>query len=172
MDMDDTGSIFVAFTDAQLITATSSLAAAISEMRKETLDEDITDREAHIIMLLGTRGALTRNGKVLDPMTATRLYKKLQADFGVSDATAENDVRRLKSINILECFTDPTDGRVREVMLTEVGETLYELLAQRAATLILALAELLQNYGAVPVDPLKMSKPYLRDYAAFLRKAD
>ena len=98
---------FVAFTDAQLITATSSVAAAVSELRKQTLDEDITDREAHVVMLLGTRSALARNGVQLEPMTATRFTAHLQAQFAISDTAAENDTKRLKGIGIIECVPEP-----------------------------------------------------------------
>lgn len=157
---------FSAFNPAQIITATSSIAASISELRTQTLDEDITDREAHAIMLIGTRTMLERSGAVkLEPMTATRFVEMLQTNFDVSDTAAENDYKRLKEIGLLECVPSPDDGRVRLVVLTELGENLYQVLGERVACLILALADCLRQFGAVPADPKETIKPFLKNYA-------
>ena len=163
---------FVAFTDAQLITATSSFAAAVSELRKNVSVKHLTDREGHAIMLLGTRATLARNGVPLDPMTATRFVGMLQEEFGISDTAAENDCKRLKDAGIVDGVPSAEDGRVREIVLSDLGERLYRELAERAASLILAAAELLQGYGAVPADPIGRAKPYLRNYALRIRKQD
>ena len=65
----------------------------------------------------------------------------------------------------------PDDGRVREVVLTELGETLYHLLAERVACVILAAAEMLQEFGAVPADAKEQAKMYMRNYALRIRKS-
>lgn len=170
MDLKNNGDGFNAFNDAQRVTATSSFAAAVSELRKDIpLIKHLTDREAHAVMLLGSRGAFSRNDVELEPMTATRFVETLQVQFGVSDTAAENDYRALKEADIITTAELKTDKRVRVIVLSDKGEELYTILAARIANLILAAAELLQTQGAVPVDPVELAKPYLRNYAARIR---
>jgi DNA-binding MarR family transcriptional regulator len=160
---------FVAFNGQQQITATSTFAAAASAIRLEMLNTDISDRQAHIIMLLGSREVLMANGVVLDPMTKTRLLDHIMKQFEVRDTTAEADVKRLQESNIITTETDETDGLVRIVVLTEIGKVLYEQLADRMANLILTLAEWIKRDGPVPTEPRSNIRVFVRDFARRIR---
>lgn len=161
---------FVTFNDAQCVTATSTIARAISQLRKDTLGIRISDRHAHMIMLLGTRQILEANGVELDPMTATRFQTEIETNFCVSDTAAEADVKALREMEIIASEADPDDGRKRIIVLTPNGEKLYRELAERVANLILAAAEILTAAGTIPASPRDEVRPFLKDFSIPIRR--
>ncbi|SEB02075.1 hypothetical protein [Rubrimonas cliftonensis] len=170
--MKDLGSSeFGGFNGRQRITATSTLLTAMSAIRLDTLDTDISDRQAHVVMLLGSRSVMVSGGFKLKTMTATRLNEHIRDSFDVSDTAAEGDLKKLKDMGITTCVSDPNDGRVRIIALTESGEALYELLADRMASLILATAKMLERDGPVPSNPLERIADFVTDFARRVRAA-
>lgn len=155
----------IALTAAQIVTATSSAAAASLELRDVYLDKDLNNRHVHSLFLLGTRGAYRKAGVVMQPMTVARFKDNLVKNFLIGTDTAENDYDRLKKKNLIATEPSPTDGREREVVLTEVGEALVEALGEASAMVILALADLIRSQGPVPTNPFVHAQPYVRDYA-------
>lgn len=169
----DAGDAFVAFTDAQIITATSTFAAAAARIRNETLDDDFPDRLAHAVMLLGTRSLLARYGQDAEPMTVTRFKELIIKEFQVTEKSVDNDLTYLKAENIIELKSGVLeDGRTKVVALTEVGEILYRLIGQRTANLILAIADILISDGAVPARPRAEVEDAISDYAVLVRRAN
>lgn len=169
----DPGDTFVAYTDAQIITATSTFAAAAARIRNETLDDDFPDRLAHAVMLLGTRSLLARYGQDAEAMTVTRFKELIIKEFQVTEKSVDNDLKYLKGENIIELQSGVLeDGRTKVVTLTEVGEILYRLIGQRTANLILATAELLTADGAVPARPRDEVADAISDYAVLVRRVN
>lgn len=162
---------FVAFTDEQIITATSTMAAAAARIRNETLDDDFADRTAHAVMLLGSRGIMARYGYNAEPMTVTRFKELIQKEFQVTEKSVDNDLAYLKQENIIELKSGVLDdGRTKIVVLSEVGEILYRLIGERTANLILAIAQILISDGAVPMNPRAEIPDIIADYAAIVRR--
>lgn len=162
---------FAAFSDAQLITATSTFSAAAARVRNETLDDDFPDRLAHAVMLLGTRSILSNYGGNLEPMTVNRFKELITAEFDVTPQSVDNDLTKLKDEGIIVVAKGTLDdGRVSVISLTEVGDILYRLLGERIACLILSVAELLTSEGAVPIDPRAHIKDAIKDYSVRVRR--
>lgn len=167
--MKDLNEVNPDWTDRQLVTATSTLAHAASAIREDTLDTDITDRQANLVMLIGSRALIEANGVKLDPMTATRAMNHLINEFSVTDTTAESDIKRLKQLKIIECIQDPEDKRRRLLRLTESGMVLYRRLGERIANLVLAIGKLIERDGSIPDDPLENVRSFVRDFAIRIR---
>jgi len=162
---------FRTFTDAQLITATSTFSAAAARVRNETLDEDFPDRLAHAVMLLGSRSIISNYGGNLEPMTVNRFKDSIGTEFEVTSQSVDNDLTKLKEEGIISIEKGVlSDGRQAVVSLTEVGEILYRLLGERIACLILSIAELLVSEGAVPADPRAHIKDSIKDYGVRVRR--
>lgn len=166
------GDTFVAYTDAQIIDATSTFFRAATYIFNQTLDDDLSERLSHAIMLLGSRDCFVRSGLHLDPMTVTRFKELIRKEFKVTEKCVDNDLTRLKDENIVEVRAGVlADGRTKIVALTEFGEILYRLIGTRMANLILATAELLIADGAVPANPREQIGEALKDFAAMVRRA-
>lgn len=160
----------IALTAAQIVTATSSAARASLALREVYLDKDLNDRNVHSLLLLGTRGAYRKAGVVMQPMTVARFKDDLVSHFPIGKDTAENDYDGLKKKGLIATECSPTDGRVREVVLTKSGEALVETLGEASAMVILALADLIRSQGPVPTNPFVYAQPYVRDYALKMKR--
>lgn len=171
--MKDGKEVFTEFSDAQIVTSTSTFAAAINKLREHTLDNDIDDRLIHEIMLLGTRDILTDAGVDLKPMTVGRFKDLVVKSFKVSGQAVDNDISKLKKTNIINANKGALeDGRSSLLHLAEVGDVLYRLMGHQMACLILAMADLLREQGTVPVDPRAFVDDFIDDYSIPLaRKA-
>jgi len=147
-----------------------SLVRSLSALREDTLDSDISDRQSHILILLGLRKLVEESGGELNPMKMTRLRKIVQDQFEVTDTAAENDISFLKKENLIEARPSEKDRRVREAILSESGEAVFDELSERLASLILTLARRIEEQGTVPINPIDRIKGFLFDFATRVQR--
>lgn len=80
------------------------------EANKMLAADDLTLSQVGLLLELGQ----SENGKMT--------FKDLEKRLGLAQSTTVGLISRLKKKKMLSAYTDPSDGRIKYAMLTEVGK--------------------------------------------------
>ncbi len=138
------------FNEHQTLIAVGRIDAEFGRLRRETIGSWLNERQLNLITVLGSREDAEEAGRPQEALTVTQCREKIEEAYGVSNVTADKDIKMLVEADLIEKASVKGNLTKKNVRLSTNGREQWLAYANGRAALILAAARAIEEAGTTP----------------------